>query len=321
MRKNTRIGAFTGTAVFALMAFISCSWMHTPGLKSVLKKTYDLSPVYNAGDTDFYHINTAYREMDDSGRVAKVTVLDGFYSREVRKPAPHQRADRFTWKLVKMGEGKSPEGIQAYTVLPFASGFQYEFTEWAPEKFPVDTATIPRTMDGWRFYVKLLDAHTFDVIGNVSHFGKQGLSIGDETVIIEDPFPVSMDFPPLYTDTYFVNSPFHISLQGMTLYSDEPCAILAFRSDDCRVRLVAHTNNMTMPSDGVSYYWGDVYVSVDKGRITRGKIMERVDLVITLPSPMKPLKHTTLREIHLERISEKEFMSITPKTVSLDHPF
>jgi hypothetical protein len=210
-------------------------------------------------------------------------------------------------KCVKTGEGKNIEDIKDYRVLPFTEDFRYLFEDWRPQQFPVDISGIPKTMDGWRFYVKLLDAHTFDVIGNRDNFKGEFLRIGDDATIVEEMFPVSMDFPPLYTDTYFISSPFSITFHGITVCSDEPGAIITFRSDGCRLHMKANINSMDFPSDGVSSYWGEVCISLKTGKILAGKILERVDLVITLPQTKKAIKHVTLREIYLDKIKKAEF--------------
>jgi|GEM_PF-2099037 len=75
--------------------------------------------------------------------------------------------------------------------------------------------------------------------------------------------PISMDFPPLFTETYFKNAPVDITFRGISLGGNELCAILAFRSDDCRVHMVANMNNMKIPIDGVSYYFGEIVLSLE----------------------------------------------------------
>ncbi len=72
-----------------------------------------------------------------------------------------------------------------------------------------------------------------------------------------------MDFPPLFTETYFKNAPVDITFRGISLGGNELCAILAFRSDDCRVHMVANMNNMKIPIDGVSYYFGEIVLSLE----------------------------------------------------------
>ena len=311
-KKKNKTLKWTGLIIGS---FISLSCSHEPAVvwQKALNNAFPLNRTYAVGDKDFYHIKTIYREMDDSGNIAHTTVLDGYFSREIKKLTEARTSDFLIWKYVKTGEGKNIEDIKDYRILPFTEDFQYLFEDWRPQQFPVDISTIPKTMDGWRFYVKLLDAHTFDVIGNRDNFKRESLKIGDHAIIVEEIFPVSMDFPPLYTDTYFINSPFTVTFHAITACSAEPSAILTFRSDGCRLHMKANINDMAFPSDGISSYWGEVFISLESGKILGGKILERVDLIIALPQTKKTIKHVTLREIYLDKMKKEEFDRLAEK--------
>jgi hypothetical protein len=169
-------------------------------------------------------------------------------------------------------------------------------------------------MEGWSFVVKLIDAHTFDAILRLDTYDSHLKVIGDRAKLPAEGVPVSMDFPPLFTDTFFINADFWTIFQGLTLYQDEPCAILFFRSDDSFVRMVVNMMDMKLPTDGVSYYWGTIYLSLDTGKIMRGIICERVDAITrSFIEAGKPMRQVVRREITLEKMDPAAY-----KTVSLD---
>ena len=199
-------------------------------LKKILQSAFDLSSQCKIGDKNYYHIRTVYLDMNDSGMVAKTSVLDGYYSREVIRIDDGKRYDRFLWKYVKTGQRQGKGEIQEYEILPYTKWFQYEFCleDWEPEHFPVDLTTIPKTMEGWTFVVKLIDTHTFDSIMDMKGYDKTLQYIGDNAKLPAENIPVNMDFPPLFTDTYFINNLLWKNFKGITLYKGDPCAIIFF---------------------------------------------------------------------------------------------
>jgi hypothetical protein len=58
------------------------SFTQEPELKNLLKQPYQLNPKYKLGDKDYYHMQTVYLNMNDSGRVAQTQILDGYFVRE-----------------------------------------------------------------------------------------------------------------------------------------------------------------------------------------------------------------------------------------------
>lgn len=281
-------------------------------LEKILQNPFDFSSRCEIGDKDFYHIVTMYLDMNDSGMVAQKRVLHGYFSREVMRMDAGRRYDRFQWKAVKAGQRQGKGGIRDYQTLPYTEGFQYEYCQedWEPEHFPVDLTTIPKTMEGWSFVVKLLDTHTFDTIVDFKEYQGSMQSIGDTARLPAENVPVNMDFPPLFTDTYFTNAFVFTTFKGVTLYRGEPCAILSFRSDDSRVHMTVNMMDMKLPTDGVSYYWGDIYCSLETGKIIWGQIIEWVHSVTTMVQMGKPVRHVTRREIMLERMTEDEYGGI-----------
>lgn len=283
--------------LFILAGSSSCFFTLEHSLYEHLQKTYNLDPIQSVGDKDFYRITTVYLDMDDYGKVQHKIELEGVFSKQ---------ANSFEWMYAKRGERDGQGEITEYTVLPYSQNFRYVFEEWSRGNFPVDLSSIPKTIEGWRFVVKLIDAHTFDVLVNLNLYQGRLIHLGDSAQLPASDVPVSMDFPPLFTDTYFLNSHLTITFQGISLSQGEPCAILVFRSKNNGLHMETNINGHKFPSDGTSYYWGEIFLSLEDKKIIRGAIYERVDLVTSLATLGKPVKHVTRREITIVRIQEKD---------------
>jgi hypothetical protein len=300
-------------AVSCILLFIySCSPAKNISVTKLLQQSYDLRPEYRVGAKDFYRITTVYLDMDDYGRVSHRAVLEGDFSREIVSMQKEGHTEFFEWMCVKKGEQEGQGEITEYTALPYSKGFQYTFSEWTREHFPVDLSSIPKSMEGWKFVVKLIDAHTFDVLANLNNYEGHLTQVGDSALLPASAIPVSMNFPPLFTDTYFTNADLTITFLGIALFQGEPCAILVFRSEKNGLHMVTNMNGMKFPSDGTSYYWGEIFLSLEDKKIVRGKIFERVDMVTSLATLGAPVKHVTRREIILERMQPEDFKQIVP---------
>ena len=313
MARFNRLRTGYAVGISALLTLSSTLCGQDTRLKEFMERPFDLRPEYGVGDTDFYHIRTVYLEMNDSGEVAHTRVLDGYYSREMVRIESGKRYDRFVWKYVRQGHRQGKGEMNEYTILPFTKDFRYELSvdDWQPSHFPVDLSLIPKTMEGWLFVVKLIDAHTFDVIANTDAYRGKLERVGDTALMPADGIPVVMDFPPLFTDTHFTNAPFYTTFYGVTLYGGEPCGILAFRADDNRLRMVVNVMDMKLPTDAVSYYWGDVLVSLETGRIASARIRERVDSITQAFIHVgAPMRQVVLREITMERLEPEEYEQV-----------
>jgi hypothetical protein len=250
-------------------------------------------------------MQTVYLDMNDSGRVAQTRILEGSLSRKTIKVEDQKVVQRICWDVVKWGSRDGKGAITHYSSWDFTEDFMYDFSpqEWEPHHFPVDVSPIPKTMDGWMFVVKMIDFHTFDAILRFDTYTSPIDAVGDTAYLPSEGVPVSMDFPPLFTDTYFVNAPFYTTFKGITSYRGEPCALLVFRSDDCTVKLTTHIMDMDLPTYGVSYYWGDLLISLQTKDLILGHIYERVDSITSaFVEQGQPMRSITRREITLERI-------------------
>jgi hypothetical protein len=312
------------TVILVIVLFILLIIFIFPGcliqekeMRHLLKQPFDLSPAHKIGDKDFYRIQTIYLEMDNTGKVAQTKVLEGYFSREIQSLKEGIPADNFSWKYVKKGLRKGKGKIDKFSIMPYTRGFQYAFEEWTRDRFPVDLSTVPKTIEGWTFFVKLIDVHTFYVLADPRSHDKKLVHVGDSACIRGEGMPIAIDFPPLFTDTYFENATTYITFRGITVYEEESCAILTFRSDDSRVHLVTNIQNMRLPIEGVSYYHGEILLSLEDRKIVWGKIVERVDSVTNLIQSKTPLRHVTRREITLARMKKSEYDQIDmPKSLS-----
>lgn len=315
MRKNYMNTVLLSISISILWGYFSTSWAQKDELIEILKKPFELTPAYRVGDKDLFHIRTVYLDMNDSGMVAQTRIVDGYYSREIAKIAQNKRYDRFVWKMVKIGQREGKGEISEYAALPYAANFQYEFSyaEIFPgSSFPIDFSSIPKTMEAWCFVVNAIDAHTFDII--IEPAKNKGIMkyVGDSAVMAADNIPIPIDFPPLFTESRFINGPVDFIFKGITLYKDHACAIIAFRSDESRVHMNVNMMDMKLPTDGISYYWGEIFFSLDSRRILWGQIIERVDMITALVQLGKPMRHVTRREITLEQIEQADFDRLIP---------
>ncbi len=292
-----------------LLGFFSSLAAQDNTLSTVLQDSYDLTFKLHVGEKDFYRMRTVYLDMNDSGRVAQTRVMEGCFGREIIEYQKGIWTGHYVWKYLKTGQIQGKGEVNEFRILPYTQNYEYSFCpdHWAPGHFPVDLAAIPKTMEGWTFVVNLIDTHTFDKIIEWKSYRDRLERIGQIMSLPTDSIAVNMDFPPLFTDTYFVNGLTYTSFQGLTWYQNEPCALLTFHSEDSYVRMVVNMMDMKLPTDGVSYYWGDIILSLRTGKILRGRIFERVDSLTTLVQLGKPMRQVTRREITLERISKEKF--------------
>jgi len=310
MERMYRMVIVFALAFCVVMSFSSFTLAQEEELMKLLQKPFSLSTTYKVGDKDYYNIKTTYLEMSEEGKVTETRILDGYYSREVMEIEDNKRTDFFAWKLVKMGVSEGKSEVNDYTILPYTRDFNYKFKDWAHEKFPVDLSSIPKAIEGWRFVVKLFDAHTFDVMVDFDGVKEKLGRIGDTVIMPADTAPVLLDFPPLYTDTHFKNEPVHLTFHGIALYKNEPCAVIAFRCDDCKLQMIVNVNNMKVSTKGVSCYSGEVFLSLKSHKIVWGKVMERVDHITTVPNFPTPIRRASRREITLDSMNKTDFEQV-----------
>jgi hypothetical protein len=297
------------TAVRIVLCIPGLLMSQVPDLKQILTKTYDLTDRRDQGEIDHYLMQTTYLEMNDSGRVSKIQVVKGVFSRKMEKIENTGTVDRFLWKAVKIGEGKEKGKIRNWRVLPFTAEFEYSLciSEWTPERLPFDLAGVPPTMEGWLFVVNLMDVHTFDVLRSWDAYEHSPDRIGEYAELPAENVPVSMDFPPLFTDTYFVNGPVITFFSGLSICRDEPSALISFQAENSEVHLTVNMMDMKMPTDGISYYWGNMLISLGTGKLLQARLWERVDSLTLTPGLSAPVRGVTRREILLKRVSRQEF--------------
>ena len=77
-------------------------------------------------------------------------------------------------------------------------------------------------------------------------------------------------------------------------------------SENNGLHMVTHMNGQKFPTEGTSYYWGEIFLSLEDKKIVRGTIIERVDMVTSLATLGDPIRHVTRRKITMEQIQEKD---------------
>lgn len=276
---------------------------------SVLQQEYNLSAKYLPGDTDYYRFRSLYLEMNDSGWVDKSHILDGYYSRAAVSIDGEKRVDRFTWNGVRLSEREGKGEFTKYRVLPYSKGFTYEFStqDITGERFPVNTSSIPKTPEGFQFFVKLIDASTFDIIRSFGEYGSKLTRIGQSTELGADELRGIIDFPPLFTNTRFQHSAMKTTFQGITVAEGAPCAVIEYRSDDSHIYMTMNMMNMKFPSTATSYYWGTIMLSLETGKIVRAELYEHVVSWIDLSPAAKPTRSIVRRELTLEAMDRASY--------------
>lgn len=298
--------------LLAGLLLVACSSLHSQEARSSLQREYDLKAQYAVGDKDFYHLRSLYLEMDDSGWVRKSFVLDGYYTREAVALDSKDHTDRFIWKGVRTSERQGRGKFTNYSVLPFSVGYECQFSasEVSGKHFPAGITAIPRTPQGFQFFVKLIDASTFDILRSFEHYGPPLTHIGQVTTIPAEDLQGIIDFPPLYTNTHFVHTATRVTFSGITLSKGIPCALIEFREDDAHIHMTMNMMNMKFPSDGTSYYWGTILVGLETGKIVGATLCEHVVTVINLAPAGPVTKSIVRRELTLETLDQEEYEQV-----------
>jgi len=286
------------------------------GMKSALQSEYDLTAKYKVGDIDFYRLRSLYLEMSDSGWVKTSTLLEGYYQREVVAVDSTEHTDRFIWKGVRVSERQGRGEFSDFSVLHYSKGYQSQFSvrEISSEHFPADITSIPKTPQGFQFFVKLVDASTFDIIRQFESYGKPLTRIDQATSIPAEDLQGIIDFPPLYTNTRFQHSATIVIFRGITITNGIPCAIIEFREDNSHIHMTMNMMKMEFPSDGTSYYWGTILLSLETGKIVNATLLENVITMINLSPIAPPTRSLVRRELTLETLDRRSYEGIEIET-------
>ncbi|MCK4932687.1 MAG: hypothetical protein KAT01_11005, partial [Candidatus Aminicenantes bacterium] len=263
---------------FTAFSIISCD---SQNFQSQLTKEYDLSLNDQEGDVDYFRMKTIYYHGNHLGTMKDRDEVLGSFQREVLKVSQESLVAKYTWKDVRIGHSPTiKKEITEWKPLSFAEGFTYE-TDLFGIYFleTIDTTDIPKTMDGMRFWVNIMDAHAqFELLRTETHGSiSQIKKIGDRVSTPGAHQEGGWDFPPLITDSTFANGDYDTMFVGLSLADEKTCAVLEYINADSRLSSkMQMTPKMLFYQDGTSNFWGHIYVDLESGKLIKGDLYEYV---------------------------------------------
>jgi hypothetical protein len=299
-----------------LFFFVSFSSSDTGAqdISGLLNKTYDLSLKGKEGDIDYYRMKTVYYHGNNLGFIQGKEEILGSFKREVLKAGPDALVVRYTWKDVRAGSSPQPYAeIATWKPYTFAEGFSYELNFMAPENFlaPVDVKNIPKTMEGMRFWVKIMDAHSqFELLrteknGNINRLSK----IGSRVESPDAHQSGGWDLPPFITESKFANGDYETHFVGLGLIDGRACAILEYINADSTLSSKMQTSpQYVFDQQGSSNFWGHIYVDLETGKLIKGDLFEYVlSRIESSAASFKPMIVFERRYLEIEKIMEDEY--------------
>lgn len=308
-RRKFWINLISFLLVFAGLSFISCN---SQNIQTQLAKDYDLSLNDQEGDVDYFRMKTIYYHGNHLGIMKDRDEVWGTFHREVLKASQESFVAKYTWKDVRMGHSPTiKEEITKWKPLPFAEGFTYE-TDLFGVYFleTIDTTDIPKTMEGMRFWVNIMDAHAqFELLRTETHGSiSQIKKIGDRVSTPGAHTEGEWDFPPLVTDSNFANGDYDSLFTGLSLVDGKTCAVLEYINADSRLSSkMQMTPKMILKQDGTSNFWGHIFVDLESGKLIKGDLYEYVIVQIEGPPFSAPMRLFERRIVEIEKITKNEY--------------
>lgn len=309
-RKLFRIHLVTISLILIGLSFLSCD---SQNIETHFAKEYDLSLNDREGDVDYFRMKTIYYHGDHLGNMKDRDEVLGAFKREVLKSSRESFIVKCTWKDVRVGHSPSLKNeITKWNPLSFAEGFTYEIDLCKPDFVlsSVDHTTIPKTLVGMRFWVKLMDAHAqFELLRTETHGSiSQIKRIGDRVSTPGAHQEGGWDFPPLVTDSNFANGDYDTMFTGLSMIDGKTCAILEYINADSRLSSkMQATPKMLFDQDGTSNFWGHIYVDSETGKLIKGDLYEYVIVQIEGPPLTKPMRLFERRIIEIEKITQDQY--------------
>ncbi len=278
-----------------------------------LAKEYDLSFKDKQGEVDYYKMRTVYYHGNFLGIIQNRDEYISSFKREVLKVDKDAHSVKYTWKSCKSGHSAKPQGeITEWKTLSFSDGFTYQINFSLPDYFlsTIDIEPIPKTMDGMKFWVIIMDAHAqFELLrtephGNISKLKKTG-----DRVTSPGAYQTGgWDFPPLITDSYFTNGGYETIFTGICLLEGKKCAVLEYINTDSTLGGKFHMNpEWSFDQEATSNFWGHIYVDLESGKLIKGDLYEYVVVQVKNPALSQPMRLFERRLIEIWKIQEKEF--------------
>ena len=238
-------------------------------IQELLTTGFDLSLKDKEGDMDYFRMKTIYYHGNELGIIQNRDELIGSFKREVLKVSSESFVARYTWKSLRSGHGAKTRGeITDWKLLSFAEGFTYEldlFDSGFLSEF--DVKNIPKTMEGMRFWVNIMDAHAqFELLRTETHGGISRIkSIGDRVVTPGAHQTGGWDLPPLITESEFTNGDYDTMFTGLSVVEGKTCAVLEYINSDSRLRSKMQMNpKMILKQDGTTNFWGHIFIDLKK---------------------------------------------------------
>ncbi|MGD8537513.1 MAG: hypothetical protein PVI66_02220 [Candidatus Aminicenantes bacterium] len=309
-RKLFGINLISLLLLCAGFSFIACN---NQNIETLLTKEYDLSLNEQEGDVDYFRMKTIYYHGDHLGTMKDRDEVLGAFQREVLKSGRESYIVKCTWKDVRLGHSPSlKEEIKEWKSLAFAEGFMYEIDLCKPDFVlsSVDHTNIPKTLEGMRFWVKLMDAHAqFELLRTETHGSISRIKkIGDRVSTPGAHQEGGWDFPPLVTDSNFANGDYDTLFTGLSLIDGKTCAILEYINADSRLSSKMQvTPKMFFDQDGTSNFWGHIYVDSETGKLIKGDLYEYVIVQIEGIPLSDPMRLFERRIIEIEKITQEEY--------------
>lgn len=317
MKKRFMFWIFLMTLVFYLTPH-SLSSPDSQKMPTLLVKDYDLSLKGKKGDIDYYRMKTVYYHGDELGVIQNKDELIGSFKREILETSQKSLVVRYTWKNLRTGYGAQPqEEITTWKPLSFTEGFSYELDLFDPEYFlsSIDIKNIPKTMEGMRFWVNIMDAHAqfellrTEVHGSISQIKK----IGDRVTSPGAHQTGGWDLPSFITDSKFTNGDYDTQFVGLSVVDGKTSAVLEYINSDSRLSSkIEMTPKLIFDQDGTSNFWGHIFVDLESGKLTRGDLYEYVVALIKGVPHLSSMRVFERRYIEIARITKDQFGSESP---------
>ncbi len=276
-----------------------------------LLKEYELTFKDKEGDIDFYAMRSVYYHGNSIGITQNREEFLCSFQREVLKVTDDSLMVRYTWKKFKAGMGKGEnKEVTEWKTYSFSDGISYEIDLNCPNYLDaVDYEPIPKTMLGMKFVVNIMDAHAqFDLLrnennGNISKLKK----VGDRITANDAHKSSSWDFPPLVTESDFTNGDYETLFTGIGIADGKKCAVLEYINSESKLKnKIQISPNMTMKMEGITNFWGHIYVDLESSKLIRGDLYEYV--VVTGTSSLTgTIRLSERRLVEINKITREEF--------------
>lgn len=313
--------------LMTLMFYLTPHLLSSPDNKkmpTLLAKDYDLSLKGKKGDIDYYRMRTVYYHGNELGVIQNKDELIGSFKRKILETGQKSLVVRYIWKNVCTGYGAQPqEEITTWKPLSFAEGFTYELDFFDPDYFlsSIDIKGIPKTMEGMRFWVNIMDAHAqFELLRTEAHGGiNQIRKIGDRVSSPEAHQAGGWDLPPLIMDSKFANGDYDTHFIGLSVVDGKMSAVLEYINSDSRLSSkMEMTSNLIFDQDGTSNFWGHIFVDLESGKLIRGDLYEYVVVLIKGIPQLSSMRIFERRYVEIIKITKDQFESEFPAKKQVD---